>query len=667
MVDPGTTFKQGLGTRIDALEVAVKAIDAKESDADSTLRQLAQSLLTAAARHGFDNIMHAAQALVQSPDSDLPNQARKLIEVLREEAARARRWKTSILVIGGQSDFNAELQRELAALERDVCFAATAAEAQATLREKVVVCIVLNLFLPDLDGRTMLIRLRENPLTASIPVLMLAEKISDDAREDSLFLSVEAFIEHPVTAADVASKIRARLRRSHETMKEAHRDPLTGLLNRAACRRQFARIQEACRASQEPVSFAIMAVDGARAILDEHGTETSEAVVRRIASLLSSSLRATDILARWGIYEYAAVFPGEDQFGGTRAVEKVKEALRNLMFEAPDGSSFRVTLSAGVALSPDTGSIDATIADADRYLFQAQSTGGNRVVSNQSRITRRRERILLALDDSVTARVLTHLFEREGFDVAHAETADAAVATAAGRQRFHLIVVAEELPPGNGFEALQELRGMPRNNRVPIVMLISRNSPKSIVRALELGANDYVIMPFSPLTFMTHMRRLLTRGAMVDPGHGRFLRVLVADDETRPLLLAASALHERGGFSIFLAKGAQDAQDRFAAENPDAVILPARLEETPGTLLFDALRVTNQGLNTMFVLTAPATDHTARKAPPEGAVGVLTKPFNPLKLAEDLEHMLRVPANSRRPPHATEQLNSEIQRIVRMP
>lgn len=658
-------FKQGLGTRIDSLEVALQGLSENEPDAISTIRQLSQSLVAPAIRFELHDISDASRAVAECSDLDLAEETHALIEILRKQAARARRWSATILIIGGDQSFCHELRALLAGADREVLFSSTAAEAQKILRDKVVVFIILNLFLPDLDGRTMLVRLRENPLTASIPILVMAEKLSQDARADSLFLGVEAFVECPASPEEVADRVRARLRRSHESRKEAHRDPLTGLLNRAACREQFTRVLEACRASQEPLAFGILAIDGGRALMDRHGVRASEAIVQRAASILSSSLRATDILARWGVYKFAAIFPGEDQFGGSRAIDKIRATVRKEDFGAPDGSAFRTSISGGIALASDGDSIDAVIADADRFLFQAQSTGGDRVISDHSRIRRRKERVLVILHDKVTAQVLVHLFKKEGFEVVHVDDDKRGIAAAAGRHRFHLIVVQEEVPERGGFEVLRELRHMPRNNRVPIVMLISRNSPEGIVRALELGANDYVILPFSPLTFMTHMRRLLTRGAFTDSGTGGFQRVLLIDNDTRPLLTAASALHGRGGFHILLAKGAQDALSRLEEESPDAVILPDDMRAPDGRPLVEALQLLPKGQNAAMVLTETRRAGEMEDAQlPSGVVGVLSRPLNPLKLGEELEQILGVPANTRRPPNATDHLNNEIQRIM---
>ena len=64
----------------------------------------------------------------------------------------------------------------------------TAAAARTAIKEHEVAFIVLNLFLPDLDGRAFLLQLRENTLTTSIPILVLAPKLTDALREEAQVL-----------------------------------------------------------------------------------------------------------------------------------------------------------------------------------------------------------------------------------------------------------------------------------------------------------------------------------------------------------------------------------------------------------------------------------------------------------------------------------------------
>lgn len=221
-------FAQGLGARIDALEVAFRSLRTEE-DPDSTVaRNLARSLTGPAAVHGYESIRQAAQAVESAPAGALTESVLTLIGVLRGEAAKTKQAVSTLLIVGGDADFNARLSQDMSSPNRNIVCVDTAAEARTALKEQEVAFIVLNLFLPDLDGRAFLLQLRENTLTTSIPILILAEKLTDAVREEAQVLDADVLIETPPDTTEVRDRINARLRRAHESTKSARRDPLSG-------------------------------------------------------------------------------------------------------------------------------------------------------------------------------------------------------------------------------------------------------------------------------------------------------------------------------------------------------------------------------------------------------------------------------------------------------
>ncbi len=121
--------------------------------------------------------------------------------------------------------------------------------------------------------------------------------------------------------------------------------------------------------------------------------------------------------------------------------------------------------------------------------------------------------ILIIEDDLSIADLLTFMVEREGH---RAETlADGEVA-----RRHILVAVAPDLvlldamlPYRDGVALLADMRGRPEWKKVPVIMLTAKSLERDIVRALESGADDYVIKPFQPQELMARIKRLLGAGA----------------------------------------------------------------------------------------------------------------------------------------------------------
>ncbi len=120
-----------------------------------------------------------------------------------------------------------------------------------------------------------------------------------------------------------------------------------------------------------------------------------------------------------------------------------------------------------------------------------------------------RRRILLVEDEESITAPLAEALSREGFETSVAGTAAAALDLAA-TTRPDLVLLDVMLPDGSGFDVARELR---RNSRVPIIMLTARGEEADRVAGLELGADDYVVKPFSARELVARVRAVLRRAA----------------------------------------------------------------------------------------------------------------------------------------------------------
>src|SRR5262245_8178110 len=112
-------------------------------------------------------------------------------------------------------------------------------------------------------------------------------------------------------------------------------------------------------------------------------------------------------------------------------------------------------------------------------------------------------------DDQIVVMLLQHLLSRRGFAVQIASD---------GRQAIDLLNTLPEpptlvlldvmLPYFDGFEIIKMIREHPTWSSVPIIMLTSKSQELNIVRALDHGANDYIVKPFRPEELLARIRRL---------------------------------------------------------------------------------------------------------------------------------------------------------------
>ncbi|NIW86498.1 MAG: response regulator, partial [Gammaproteobacteria bacterium] len=115
------------------------------------------------------------------------------------------------------------------------------------------------------------------------------------------------------------------------------------------------------------------------------------------------------------------------------------------------------------------------------------------------------ERILIVEDERAVARGLEYGFKREGYAVLLAETGRRAL-DLARRDDPHLILLDIRLPDISGFDVCRQLRAEGR--RMPILMLTARDEEVDKVLGLELGADDYVVKPYSLRELLSRVRAL---------------------------------------------------------------------------------------------------------------------------------------------------------------
>jgi len=121
----------------------------------------------------------------------------------------------------------------------------------------------------------------------------------------------------------------------------------------------------------------------------------------------------------------------------------------------------------------------------------------------------KKRRILLVEDEESITVPLSEALSREGFDTSVAGSASAALELAK-QVRPDLVLLGVMLPDGSGFDVARELR---RDSRVPIIMLTARGEEADRVAGLELGADDYVVKPFSARELVARVRAVLRRVA----------------------------------------------------------------------------------------------------------------------------------------------------------
>ncbi len=123
-------------------------------------------------------------------------------------------------------------------------------------------------------------------------------------------------------------------------------------------------------------------------------------------------------------------------------------------------------------------------------------------------------KLLVVDDDSDMLAVVSFALRQAGYPVVQANSYGTALAVYRAEVP-DLAILDINLPGGSGFELCAALRGA---SALPIMMLTARGEEADLVRALELGADDYLTKPFSPRTLLARVKALLRRAGVAGAG-----------------------------------------------------------------------------------------------------------------------------------------------------
>ena len=162
-------------------------------------------------------------------------------------------------------------------------------------------------------------------------------------------------------------------------------DRLTQLYNRAFLQKRLLEEIEFCNRQMLPLSLMMIDIDHFKEINDTYGHHEGDMVLKKIAHILSKSVRLTDICARYGGEEFVVVLPGiaEKKSENISIAERLRESVENSDFVIMGDKHLKLTISVGVVVREiprdKQQTIEELINKADEFLYQAKKSGRNRV------------------------------------------------------------------------------------------------------------------------------------------------------------------------------------------------------------------------------------------------------------------------------------------------
>jgi diguanylate cyclase (GGDEF)-like protein len=318
---------------------------------------------------------------------------------------------------------------------------------------------------------------------------------------------VDDFVSKPIIEDELVARIRNRLGRAR-AVEHGARDELTGLAGRRAALGGLREAAELAPQAGEEIAIALLDVDGLARVNRASGLSAGDEVLRGLADVLGERF-ADDVVGRWDGDEFIVGMTGMSAADATRRVGAAIQQMND-----PDGSA---KVSAGIAFgSPGQAELESVLAAAEEALAEAKAAGGGCVAASSESGESAEERVdvVIVEDDDSVVDVLRLALESLSLSSRRLADGAEAVAALAGESpplKSRVILLDWDLPGLDGLSILRRLAGDGRLGNTRVIMLTARTSEEETVKALELGADDFVNKPFSVPVLVERLRRALER------------------------------------------------------------------------------------------------------------------------------------------------------------
>lgn len=390
-------------------------------------------------------------------------------------------------------------------------------------------------------------------------------------------------------AANLLSTVLLTFRRIRQL---AVRDPLTGLYNQRGLSEQLDSIWQLGRRYHYRVSIAMLDIDRFKTVNDTYGHPVGDMVLKEMTKLVRNTVRASDIVGRYGGDEIVIVFPDATQDDLRAFSARLLHTMHTHVFCA-DTHAIRLTTSIGIASSHGQDwmliSSDNVLSQADQALYAAKEAGRDRCymwipsLSHAEPLAaataqppahsaeappagNNRGRIMVVDDEQPILDILSRMLAAEGFTVTtHLTAADAIREVELAADRYDVILADLTLKKGeSGFDLLKTVRTI--DETLITTVMTGFATLDNAVGSLRQGAYDFIGKPIDAKHLVAMLDRAVEyRRLLID---NRRYRVRLEDlvrEKSRELALALDQEKQSYNFTLEAMVSMLDAREQATA------------------------------------------------------------------------------------------------------
>ncbi|MCL5265378.1 MAG: response regulator [Chloroflexi bacterium] len=312
-----------------------------------------------------------------------PVDRHRLVERLSKLSVptKAKQRPTSVLVVDDHPE-SVELLREILETEGiDVIKAYGGREAIQQAIDQLPDLMILDLMMPEVNGFEVVAELKKHPIAQHIPIIVFTAKDVTEEDRRRLAGNVRFIMQKQRFSRDEILGEVMRLEVLYPE-KAGLDDKLTGLLNHEGFQRQLLREVSRSRRHEIPLSVVLMDVEAVGAEGDGSARANFGNLLKDLATVLRTSLRFHDIVARYGSEQFVVLLPQISKPSAIVVAQKLTNAIARYNETAPESlKGIRADVFCGVAVFPeDANGPEELMTKARKAVARAKSRVGERIV-----------------------------------------------------------------------------------------------------------------------------------------------------------------------------------------------------------------------------------------------------------------------------------------------
>ncbi len=355
----------------------------------------------------------------------------------------------------------------------------------------------------NINAVTILKSIREEKVLDQLPIIVISDE-DYNTKLECLRLGAIDYIEYNFDVEEVYLKLTNLVNMSSKCLKNTVYDISTGLYTRKQGEILATSLLSKAKEEGKDGTLLLIDFDYMSEINKDLGVSFGNRIINKVVSEFKKYTTKVDIAYRMSGDEFAFIFYDRD----AKWVKNVAEEVLNFAIKYGEEIGHKISFSAGISsITREKEDYKDMLLKARGALAIAKMEGRAKVVIDVDSVKQNNAiNLLFVDDDKIILSILKSRYKNKGYNVFTASDGIEALEILKSSD-IDLVVADYYLKIMNGDELIKKIRE--KDSKIPIIVLSSQKNEYYIKRTLDLGADDYVVKPFSPVELDSRIKKLL--------------------------------------------------------------------------------------------------------------------------------------------------------------